>query len=108
METISNDYFIYGISMPYDRYLELNGGDDNIIKRIINNNDISTVFDTRNGKCIIIGRVLNETNNDMPIVVPILDDIDELIIQNMISNIFDIDFDIDGDFHYYYIKTLNN
>lgn len=97
MKTKSIQYFMYGISVPYNAYKDWNLDD---------NNDISCVFDTRDGKYMIIGKVLESTNDDKPLlgnkeplIVPKLEEVDELIIQNSVGK----QFGVAGKFHYYFI-----
>ena len=95
-----NQYFMYGISVPYDAYKDwnLNGDEDNI----------SCLFDGRDGKYLIIGRILEHTTNDdavpllgykEPLVVPELGNTDEMIIRNSVGK----QFGVGGEFHYYFI-----
>jgi hypothetical protein len=92
-----NQYFMYGISVPYDAYKDWNLDD---------NDDISCVFDTRDGKYMIIGRILESTNDinplfgsKEPLIVPKLEKVDELIIQNSVGK----QFGVSGKFYYYFI-----
>lgn len=92
-----NQYFMYGILVPYEAYKDWNLDGDG---------DISCVFDTRDGKHMIIGRVLESTNDNNPLlgskeplIVPKLEKVDELIIQNSVGE----QFGVAGKFHYYFI-----
>jgi len=95
-----NQYFMYGISVPYDAYKDwnLNGDEENI----------SCLFDSRDGKYLIIGRILEHTTNEdvipllgykEPLLVPVLDKVDEAIIQNSVGK----QYGVAGAFHYYFI-----
>ncbi len=92
-----NQYFMYGISVPYKDYKDWN---------LNPNEDIFCLFDSRDGKYIIIGRVLEQTNTDKPylgykepFIVPELEEIDKLIIKNSVKQ----EFGLEGEFHYYFI-----
>jgi hypothetical protein len=96
-----NQYFMYGISVPYKYFKEQNWNLN------ICDDEISCLFDTRDGKYLIIGRVLGQTNDDdvpllgykKPFVVPELTKIDEQIIQESVGK----QYGVAGKFHYYFI-----
>lgn len=100
-----DQYFMYGILVPYKKYKKWEEGTGRKFPVGIYGN-IFCLFDGRDGKYVIIGRVLDKTNNDKPylgarepLIVPELEKADEFIIQNSVKE----EFDIEGEFHYYFI-----
>lgn len=100
-----NQYFMYGISVPYNWYKKWEHGTGKKFPVGIYG-DIFCLFDGRDGKYIIIGRVLESTNDDNPymgdkepLIVPELDEVDKIIIQNFVKE----QFDLEGEFHYYFV-----
>ena len=96
MKRQRNQYSMYGISVSYDTYKDWN---------LNSNDDISCVFDTRDGKYMIIGKVLESTNVNnplLPLIEPKLEKIDELIIQNSVEE----QFGVSGKFHYYFVTHV--
>jgi hypothetical protein len=98
-------YFMYGIAIPYKRYKEWEEGTGRKFPVGIYGN-IFCMFDGRDGKYIIIGRVLDKTTADKPylgakepLIVPELSKADEAIIKIEVYH----DFNIEGEFHYYFI-----
>jgi hypothetical protein len=92
-----NQYFMYGILVPLKAFKDWNLESDD---------DISCIFNTRDGEHMIIGRVLESTNGDNPVlgskkplIVPKLDEMDEIIIQNSVGK----QYGIGGKFYYYFI-----
>jgi hypothetical protein len=100
-----NQYFMYGISVPYNRYKEWEAGTGRKFPVGVYGN-IFCLFDGRDGKYIIIGRVLEsnfydkpELGSQEPLVIPELEEVDKIIIRNSVKE----QFDIEGEFHYYFI-----
>jgi len=98
------EYFMYGVSIPYDKYLTLL----NTPNEDLEDEDENTycLFYGRDGKSVIIGRVLeitdvDETSNKSLIIVPELMEIDKIMIMRSVYE----RFGIDDEFHYYFIKT---
>jgi len=108
MEERLNQYFMYGISIPYKQYKEWEVGTGRKFP-VGNYGDIFCLFDGRDGKYVIIGKVLEKTDENHPaymgakepLIVPELEMIDEIIIQNSVKQ----QFDIEGEFHYYFITN---
>jgi hypothetical protein len=121
MSTQKNQYFMYGVLLPYKwhREWEAKTGkyfqetfqefmDDNSNETGINQIDgIFCLFDGRDGKFIIIGRVLNKSSNEQPflgdgrpIEVPLLRPEEEEEVMNSVIKHFDID---DPHFTYYFV-----
>ena len=97
MKTIDYQYFIYGTLVSSEWYKNWKENEDEKFF----DDDISVSFSGRDGKHLIIGRILNETNNEYPIVVPELDEVDRLIIMNSVKK----NYGLEGEFHYYFIKN---
>jgi hypothetical protein len=93
----TNQYFIYGTLVQLDKQekWDLAGSDD-----------ISCLFNTRNGECVIIGKILDQSGNgQLGLNEPLsIDDLrmheaDELIIRKSVEK----QFEITGEFHYYFV-----
>jgi hypothetical protein len=94
-----NQYFIYGILVPLasqDKW-DISG-----------NEDISCLFNTRDGECVIIGKILHQTTDESPLLgynkpFPIgdlkMDAIDEKIVEDNVGR----KFGVAGAFHYYFV-----
>lgn len=85
------------VSLMSQEKWDLNGSDD-----------ISCLFNTRDGECVIIGKILEQSHTDGPLLglnKPIsVDDLrmseaDELIVRKSVYR----QFDIAGEFHYYFV-----
>ena len=85
-----NEYFMYGILVPYDKFKNWN------LDAI---DDISCIFNGRDGKFLIIGKILEKTNDDNPIIIPELEEVDKIIIQNSVKE----QFGLEGESHYYFV-----
>ena len=101
------EYFVYGILVPYNWYLEwetkTGRGFYHTFADFIGFNseyDIACLFDNRDGKFIIIGKILEKVNDNNPIIIPILADVDMFLIRNSIKSFFGLE----GEFHYYFVK----
>ena len=105
----NSEYFIYGISVPYNwyqeweekhkrnfhsafaDYLENDGNED---ERLV------CFFDHYHKKFMILGRILPVVNDGNPVIVPELDYIDKFDIENLVEMFFDLK----GAFQYYFVK----
>ena len=95
----TNQYFIYGTLVQLDKQEKWDlGGDE----------DISCLFNSRDGECVIIGRILEQSSSGGPLLgssEPLsvdglkLHESDEFIIQQSVRK----QFDIIGEFHYYFV-----
>lgn len=93
----TNQYFIYGTVVQLDKQEKWDlGGDE----------DISCLFNTRNGECVIIGRILERSGKELlgqsePLSIDELKmhESDELIVRKSVEK----QFDIKGEFHYYFV-----
>ena len=102
-----SEYFVYGILVPYNWYKEWEEKNHRNFHSAFADyigfnaeNDIACLFDNRDEKFIIIGKILEKVNNDNPIIIPELDDINMELIRYSIKSIFGLE----GDFHYYFVK----
>lgn len=103
-----NQYFMYGISVPYNRYKEWEERTGRCFPVGVYGN-IFCLFNGRDGRYIIIGKVLERTDTDdnnpsymgykEPLIVPELEEVDKIIIQNSVKE----HFDLEGEFHYYFV-----
>lgn len=96
-----NQYFMYGIVVPYRKYKER-------IEEFNPDDDVQGIFSGRDGKFIILGKVLSCTDEEYPLIgdelpyeVPVLDKIDEIIIQSLVKD----KYGVEGIFHYYFITN---
>ncbi len=88
----TNQYFIYGTVVSLKKFNSIGELDE----------DVHGIFSGRIGKFLILGKVLESDScfgQDKPFKVPILDEIDELIIRQQIRD----RFNVDGVFNYYFI-----
>jgi hypothetical protein len=104
---MTNQYFIYGILVPYKRYVEWKTSKHYKISFIDDDavDDIHGIFTGRDGEFIIIGKFLKSVDieDKTPLVVPELDEIDRLVLENLIKD----RFGFDGEFHYYFVTNNN-
>lgn len=98
------EYFMYGVSISYERYVELlNAPKDEYAEDEVDDGDENTYtfFYGRDGKFVIIGRVLEIWDDEPPYQLPELMEIDKIMIMRSVYE----RFGIDDEFHYYFIKT---
>jgi hypothetical protein len=97
----TNQYFMCGILLSYNTYLETKTGDtiEDVLK---NTDDIEGIFTGRNGDFVIIGRILEivDGKSSEPLVVPQLLAEEESLTKVTIEE----KFGITGEYHYYFIK----
>lgn len=124
MSIQTNQYFMYGITVPYEwhkQWEEKTGKDfhetfeefmdDNSFTTQVNHKEgIFCLFDGRDGRYIIIGRVLEKTSDHdpflasgKPLQVPELDELERMMIETNVERYFDLT----GDFHYYFVTHYN-
>jgi hypothetical protein len=94
----TNQYYMYGIALPYNKELA------NLVEKDDYEDDICGLFSGRDGSFIILGKILY--NNPLigeysPYEVPELDGVDEVIIQTLVKQ----RYGITGNFHYYFIAN---
>lgn len=95
---------MYGILVPYSKYLEINT--INTIEDVLECNDeIQGIFTGRDSDFMIIGKVIKivESNNNEPHIVPELDKNDMNIIENQVNE----EYELSGEFHYYFVTKPN-
>lgn len=100
MSTQRNQYFMYGIIIPFKTYLEMRA--TYVVDDIFNaDNDIQGIFSGRDSEFIIIGSVLDvvEDNGEAQIV-PELNDAEINIVRGLVKQ----KYGITGEYHYYFIK----
>jgi hypothetical protein len=118
-----NQYFMYGILVPYEWHVEWEEKtgkdfyetfyefmhDNSFTTEVEHKEGIFCLFDGRDGRHIIIGRVLEKSCNDepflgneKPIKVPELDDIEKMMIETNVERYFNLK----GNFHYYFVTQF--
>lgn len=122
MSTQVNQYFMYGILVPYNwrnEWQEKTGKrfydtfeefmDDNAFDDKIKNKDgIFCIAEGRSGGFIIIGRVLDKSSDgeylaySSPIAVPELSEEEKKSIETSVKK----HFDLEGDFKFYFVTYL--
>ena len=96
---MNNQYFMYGILVLYDTYLETRTM--NTVDDVLNgDDDIQGIFTARNGDFMIIGKRMNISNAKSPIRVPELTELEVFEIENTMKK----KFGLEGEFYYYFIK----
>ena len=93
-------YFMYGIVLSYEKYLEANTG-NTIEEVLINTHKVQGVFTGRDNKFVIVGIVLKEVTEKTlePHEVPVMETWEESVVVEDVK----MEFGVTGDFHYYYI-----
>ena len=120
MSTQINQYFMYGIAVPYKWHKEWEKEtgknfhdtfeefmyDSAFSAEIKHKDGIFCLFDGRDGKYIIIGNVLYKTDNDNPFLgdseplkVPEIGEYERAMIEINVERYFGLK----GDFHYYFV-----
>jgi len=95
------EYFMYGVSIPYERYTQLLDNPNEDLEDYDGDEENTyTFFYSRDGKYVIIGRVLEILNDELPYELPELMEIDKIMIMRSIYE----RFGIDDEFHYFFIK----
>ena len=93
-------YFMYGIVLSYEKYLEADTG-NTIEEFLINTHKVQGVFTGRDNKFVIVGVVLKEVTETTPEPheVPVMNVWEEAVVAEDVKQ----EFGVNGDFHYYYI-----
>jgi hypothetical protein len=96
-------YFMYGILVSYDTYLEAQAMYTLVDTMNQDGDDIRGVFTGRNSDFMIVGKILRivDAENKEPLIVPELELIDEMIIKNLVTE----RYGFKGEFHYYFIRN---
>ena len=96
-----NRYFMYGILVPYSKYLEINT--INTIEDVLEgSNDIQGIFTGRDSDFMIIGKVIETVENDKPHIIPELNDFE----MNKIKNLVNEKYELNSEFHYYFVTKV--
>lgn len=92
-----NQYFIYGLSLPYEKEL---------LGKVVDRFTVH-VFESRNEKRIIVGKLFIGKTEPIiePIAIPNIDIAEELEIKMSLLDALGIDKEF-KDFNLYYIKNL--
>ena len=93
-------YFMYGVVVSYEKYMEADTG-HTIEEVLINTNDVQGIFTGRDNDFVIVGQVLKEVNEETiePHEVPVMFDWEEVLVKGRVND----KFGLEGEFHYYYI-----
>ena len=95
-----NQYFMYGVIVSYQAYLDLRTTHvvDDIFKP---DNNIQGIFTGRDAEFIIIGKVLDTVEDDGEAqIIPELNDTEINIVRGLVRQ----KYGIGGEFHYYFVK----
>jgi len=94
----TNQYFMYGLLVPYDKYKKWETDmHKNFPVGIYG--DIFCFFESRERKYMMVGKKIKTASNDNPILVPELTETEENEIKYSILN----KFGFEGDYHYYFV-----
>ena len=93
-------YFMYGIVVSHETYLNLKLG-NTIEEIIINTNEVQGIFAGRHSNFVIVGTVLKEvtTETTEPHEVPVMTRTGEEMILERVKN----KFGVTGEGHYYFV-----
>lgn len=98
--TKKNQYFMYGILVSFEKYLEMDTG--NTVEEVLKVDDgIQGIFSGRNGDFMIVGKVLPIEDNGNAQVIPELDEIEIISVKTKVNK----KYKLHGDFHYYFIAN---
>lgn len=95
---MKGQYFMYGVLVPYEKYKEW---EDGIGRRfpVDSHGDIFCFLVNRDGKHMIIGKKIGINNNESPIRIPELTELEQFEVEDSVRS----KFGFEGDFHYYFI-----
>lgn len=100
-----NQYFMYGILVPYKEYLELDIY-QSIDDVLVGNDGIQGIFTNRDSEFMIIGELLLveefKAENNKPHPVPLLEEVDMQIVRNKVFE----QYGLKGEFHYYFVTKV--
>lgn len=93
-------YFMYGIVVSYETYLDSKTG-NTVEEVLINTQDVQGIFAGRDSDFVIVGTVLREVNpeTEEPHEVPVMTRTGEAMIMEKVKK----KFGITGDAHYYFV-----
>lgn len=95
---MKGQYFMYGILVPYDRYKEWEDGTGRKFP-VGTYGDIFCLFNGRDGKYVIVGKKIKINNFESPILVPELNEFEQMEVESSVEE----KFGFAGDFHYYFV-----
>jgi hypothetical protein len=93
-----NQYFMYGILIPYNKYKEWEEGTGRKFPIGVYG-DIFCLFRSRDEKFLIIGKKVKLNSYNSPIRVPELNEVEQMEVESSVEE----KFGFKGDFHYYFI-----
>lgn len=108
---LSNQYYMYGIIMPYDWYKNWLESPAGTLQDIMNNfdlreinddDDISAVFYGRDNKSIIVGKIIEKFEDVESFVINELSVDEQEEIKASVKN----NYGLIGEFNHYFIKTF--
>lgn len=108
--TINKQFYIYGTIVSYEWLEKWNiekvGTVSEVIDELydlkeITDDDISCIFYGRDGKSLIIGKIIKEFENEEAIIINELDDKTKKEIELSVKN----NYNLTTEFNHYYIKT---
>jgi hypothetical protein len=91
---------MYGILISYNQYKEWEEGTGRKFPLGIYG-DIFCIFDSRDGKFLIIGKKIRKINNDNPIILQELNVLEKFQVETSVKD----KFGFTGEFHYYFISS---
>ena len=96
-----NQYFMYGILVSYQAYLDIKT--THVIDDVLKGDDgIQGIFTGRDKEFMIIGQVLETVENkEGAVVVPELNPAQISVVRGMVNK----KYGIHGEFHYYFITN---
>lgn len=105
---MKRDFFIYGTIVSHDWYKQwetITGLNfQSMLDRIVDGEEnITGVFDNRGQGYLIIGKIFETINSNLPIIVPEIGDVEKYIIENTIKH----RFDLSTEFNFYFIKNYD-
>jgi len=95
----TDKFFMYGHLITFNDWLNKKGSYSIADSLNFDEDDIRGIFTGKDGKFIILGKVLDCVNDDAPYVVPELDEVDKHIIRIGVKD----KFDFEGEFNYYFV-----
>jgi len=100
MSRETNQYFMYGVVVSYDEYLETKIS--NTIEELLKKgDDVQGIFTGRYDDFVIVGKILKYVDGSKnPHIVPELNLHERMIIEKQIKD----NFGITGESHYYFVK----
>ena len=106
-----NSYFVYGVVVPFDFYKvweEATGEDfflvfSSFINNKENRDNIFSVFKGRDGKFMIMGKIIGAVNENECVRIPKLSETEKQLVKDAINDQFSGKLTVE--YHYYYVKN---